>query len=97
MKRRNFIRVALGVATQAAVAPACLLAAPHEVADDGDAWKFYQAFQERLRRLVVEQDLEFKMAWLAPVKDGRRHVTVFFKNAPSVEWSQPWGADEFLL
>ena len=91
MKRRNFIRVTLGVATQAAVAPAYLLA------DDEDDWKYYEAFGERLRRLVIEKELEFRMAWLAPVKDGRRHVTVFFKNAPSVEWSQPWGADEFLL
>ena len=92
MKRRNFIRVALGVAAQAAVVPTCLLAAPHEMADDGDAWKYYEAFGERLRRLVIEKELEVRMAWLAPVKDARRHVTVFFKNAPPIEFDQPWGA-----
>lgn len=83
--RRSLIRAALGMAAQVAVAPACLLA------NDEDDWKYYEAFGERLRGLVIEKELEFRMAWLAPVKDGRRHVTVFFKNAPSVEWSQPWG------
>ena len=91
MKRRNFVRVALGVAAGVAVAPTSLLAA------DEDDWKYYEAFGERLRRLVVEQDLEFKMAWLAPVKDGLRHATVFFKNAPPIEFDQPRGADDFLL
>ena len=86
MKRRNFIRVAMGVAVGAAAAPTRLLT------DDGDDWRFYEAFGERLRRLVIEHEYEFRMAWLAPVKDGRRHATVFFKNAPPIEFDQPWGA-----
>lgn len=66
MKHRNFIRVALRVATAAAVVPTCLLA---NVADAQE--KYYEAFRDRCRRLA-EQGYEIKACWLAPPQDGFR-------------------------
>ncbi len=83
MKRRNFIRVALGVAAQAAVVPTCLLAV-----EDAEE-KYYSAFRERCRRLA-EQDYEIKACWLGPPQDGFRHVTVFHSRG-KIEFYQPWG------
>lgn len=83
MKRRTFIGVALGVAAQAAVVPTCLLA------DDGDDWKYYEAFRERLIRLCKEHEYEVKWCRLSPIRDNRRFVAVFHARGV-VEFWMDW-------
>ena len=84
MKRRIFIRVALGVMTRVAVVPTFLLAV-----EDAEE-KYYSAFRERCRRLA-KQGYEIRAFWLFPPRDGFRHVTVFHSRG-KIEFYQPWGA-----
>lgn len=85
MKRRNFIRVAVGVAAQAAVVPTYLLAG---VGDEEDVYR--EAFRERCRRLA-EQGYEIRAFWLFPPNKGFRYATVFHSRG-KIEFYQPWGA-----
>lgn len=85
MKRRNFIRAAVGVATQVAVAPACLLAAPHEMADCADDWKYYEAFRDHCIR-ICKGGYEIKWCRLSPIRDGRRFVEVFHTQGVITFW-----------
>ena len=70
MKRRNFVRVALGAATAATVVPTCLLATEDEEEH------YREAFRQRLIRLC-KQGYEIKWCRLSPIRDGRRLVEVF--------------------
>lgn len=85
MKRRVFIRVALGVAAGAAAAPACLLANP---SDAEIIEQNYEAFRQRLIRLA-SQGHEIKNFWLARPQDGFRSVTLF-TSTETLTFLQPW-------
>lgn len=85
MRRRKFIRVALGVAAGAAAAPACLLPnlSEAEIIEAN-----YEAFRQRLIRLA-SQGHEIRNFWLARPQNGFRAVTLF-TSTETLTFLQPW-------
>ena len=60
------------------------------MADDGDDWRFYVAFRERLIREAKKHELEgIKLCRLSPIRDGRRFVEVFHSRGV-VEFWMDW-------
>ena len=97
MKRRNFIRVALGVAAGAATAPAYLLATPSrkieyldEISPNYRAWREAQIE-------IVKQGYTIRWASLERPVGGFRRATVHVTDETGIPmtltWFQPWSGD----